>query len=60
MRKYRTAGKFGSLVVYINNTTAKLKFAKISYSHMAIPNRTAKFKSAKYSCNSDFEFNRQI
>ena len=38
--------KFGGLAVYI--TTAKLKFTKISYSyiHMAIPYRTAKFKSA--------------
>ena len=39
--------KFGSLAVYI--TTAKLKCTKISYSHnirMAIPYRTAKFKSA--------------
>ena len=40
--------KFGSLAVYITN--AKLRSAKISYSHihvhMAIPYRTAKFKSA--------------
>ena len=40
--------KFGGLAVYI--TTAKLKSAKISYSHtyiiMAIPYRTMKFKSA--------------
>ena len=39
--------KFGSLAVYI--TTAKLKSAKISYSHIirvAIPYRTAKLKSA--------------
>ena len=40
--------KVGGLAVYI--TTAKLKFAKFSYLHiyiiMAIPYRTAKFKSA--------------
>ena len=40
--------KFGGWVVYI--TTAKLRSTKISYSHtiirMAIPYRTAKFKSA--------------
>ena len=45
---YCIAGKFGGLAVYI--TTAKLKSAKISYSHiyirMAILYRTAKFKSA--------------
>ena len=29
---YRIAGKFGSLAVYI--TTAKLKFAKMSYLHI--------------------------
>ena len=47
LMEYRIAGKFGGLAVYI--TTAKLKSAKISYSHiirMAIPYRTAKFKSA--------------
>ena len=37
MMIYCIAGKFGDLAVYI--TTAKLKFAKNSYSHirMAIP-----------------------
>ena len=34
---------YGGLAVYI--TTAKLNFTKISYLHMAIPYRTAKFKS---------------
>ena len=45
---YRIAGKFGGLAVDV--TTPKLKFAKISNSHiiirMAILYRTAKFKSA--------------
>ena len=46
------ARKFGgelNLAVWRSITTAKLKFTKISYSHiirMAIPYRTAKFKSA--------------
>ena len=42
--EYRIAGKFGGWVVYI--TTAKLKSAKISYSHVYTLYRTAKFKSA--------------
>ena len=33
-KKYHIAGKFGGLAVYI--TTAKLKSAKISYSHIYI------------------------
>ena len=53
---YRIAGKFGRelnlVVLAVYSTTAKLKSAKISYSHiiihMAIPYRTAKFKSAYY------------
>ena len=47
-RKIWRGIKFGGLAVYM--TTAKLKSAKISYLHiyihMAIPYRTAKFKSA--------------
>ena len=46
LASYRIDGKFGSLAVYI--TTAKLKSAKISYSHiirMTIPYQTAKSKS---------------
>ena len=50
-RKIWRGIKFGGLVICI--TTAKLKSAKISYSHirirMAIPYRTAKFKSANIS-----------
>ena len=57
---YRIAGKFGGLAVYV--TTAKLKSAKISYSHnyicMAIPYRTTKFKFANILIlGSTAEFN---
>ena len=50
-RKYWRGIKFGSLAVYMYITTAKLKPAKISYSHiiiicMAIPYGITKFKSA--------------
>ena len=45
---YRIARKFGGLAIYMYITTAKLKSAIISYSHihMAILYRTANFKSA--------------
>ena len=43
-KKIWWGSKFGGLAVYI--TTAKLKFTKISYSLMAIPYQTGKFKSA--------------
>ena len=53
--------KFGSLVVCLYNRQIKIRqYFLLAYIRMAIPYRTAKFKSAKYFCNGDFGPNRQI